>query len=731
MQTNNRKFIDENFFVIDSDNLNLVEPRLYGYVLLDNTLLINGSINHIPIMSYGNYVNVSRTEKSLLIQQDYLGGYGLYLYQKDNFFAISNSFFKLLSFLKDKIKKMTLNIDYSNYFITETLSSLSASETLISEITLVQKDVLLEINLLEKKINSKNIRLDDESFNIDSPEGISILDNWYYKWQSCILGLQAYNESIILDLSGGFDSRATLSLFNTDSISLDDILVYSKTSKLHTFQEDYKIAILIANKMGFKINNTSYENKPISQNLVLLLNLLNKLGIHNQLNMQTDFYTKKVFRFTGNGGEIIRFPEDLSIKDIIYKAKRKSNFESIDLEKSIKRILEPDLSYYLEKFSGNEIIALNEFYKNTWVRSHSGKGITRNFLRNCYNMNPLTDAELQKIHDGSDLLLAVIYDRFLSNISDIPFQGNRQLNDKLIKKAQEINRKYTFKKIDISNKKFIIHDNKQFQPELDGDNDNLDTDLYDRYISNILHLQDKDFFKKYHSDVLISLFEILENKIKYLYGDEIYYRAKNLAYTKGYFKNYAIVALIAVLSAYLCTISDDINLKEYRNPLGLNFHSNFILKVINTLKTARVDIKNRGESNNLEIIDSNGEHKITTPKWFQEDGSIGYVVESNALSMNLNLKCIGSGDLTIALGGLDMNNNQGRYPIHIEYTSLQINGKEYLNNSVVAWHDDRKIIKIPVNDTNKINISIKWLPYSYNEKELVETIHKLFHYPRF
>ena len=38
---NEKKFIDDNFFIIDSDSLNEIKGRLYGYIFCPNTVLSN------------------------------------------------------------------------------------------------------------------------------------------------------------------------------------------------------------------------------------------------------------------------------------------------------------------------------------------------------------------------------------------------------------------------------------------------------------------------------------------------------------------------------------------------------------------------------------------------------------------------------------------------------------------------------------------------------------------
>lgn len=88
-------FIHKNFFVISTDNFLNTQSRLYGYAIFDKKIHINGSVNNIPTYSDGAYINVTKQANKIHIQQDYNGSYGLYLFQKDDYFSVSNSFLYL------------------------------------------------------------------------------------------------------------------------------------------------------------------------------------------------------------------------------------------------------------------------------------------------------------------------------------------------------------------------------------------------------------------------------------------------------------------------------------------------------------------------------------------------------------------------------------------------------------------------------------------------------------
>lgn len=97
-------FIDDNFFVIDSDNCKDTKSKLYGFVIQENKIsAFKKNYNqHIEKKDNGTYINIIREKKKIIIEQDAVGSYGLFLYKTENYFALSNSFFLSCSLFKRK-----------------------------------------------------------------------------------------------------------------------------------------------------------------------------------------------------------------------------------------------------------------------------------------------------------------------------------------------------------------------------------------------------------------------------------------------------------------------------------------------------------------------------------------------------------------------------------------------------------------------------------------------------
>ena len=72
--------LDDEFFIIDSNNLNSVKQRLYGFTLQNDEIIQDKQMNDdISLKSFGSYVFVNVTDDNIIISQDFNGCYGLYV----------------------------------------------------------------------------------------------------------------------------------------------------------------------------------------------------------------------------------------------------------------------------------------------------------------------------------------------------------------------------------------------------------------------------------------------------------------------------------------------------------------------------------------------------------------------------------------------------------------------------------------------------------------------------
>ena len=96
--------------------------------------------------------------------------------------------------------------------------------------------------------------------------------------------------------------------------------------------------------------------------------------------------------------------------------------------------------------------------------------------------------------------------------------------------------------------------------------------------------------------------------------------------------------------------------------------------------TARIDLKNCGESdNNLIILEnSDSDSVVYCPKWYKNYEGIGTVITSKKGCIDLKIKCVNEGILKIGLRGIDFKDSKNtRVPIYIDYTKFIINVKTF------------------------------------------------------
>lgn len=371
------KLYDDEFFIIDSDNLKSVTSKMYGFTIIDTNIHFNPTyINEEKLDGTGTYVYISEKNNEITIFQDFSGSYGLYYYfnKKEEYFALSNSFLKLVEYLKEKFI-LTFNHDYAKSFLSSDFCSIVYKQTLINEIELIPENYIIHINKKNKKITFSKINYEENSILIDSKKGLEILDKWFLKWVKILNNLYYNTENIKIDLSGGFDSRLVLSLILSSNINLKKIQILSNKSNNPVFKEDYEIASQISKDFGFELNkNQANISKYYFQDLETSLNLsfYSKLGFSKQLYWKNFIYDSKVFHITGYGGELIRaFYKSPSIEKYIEYSENLASAYSSDFKKSVRKLINYTFNQYTKEFGNLSTSELFfKHYKCTRNRYH-------------------------------------------------------------------------------------------------------------------------------------------------------------------------------------------------------------------------------------------------------------------------------------------------------------------------------------------------------------------------
>jgi len=471
------KLIKENFFIIESNRLEEVSSYFYGYSVSKKGIITNNYYREIGFYEdpdpQGVYVLVKRNENTIQINQDYYGSYGVYIYENKGYFAFSNSFLLLVEYLIGN-ENMTFNEDFADNLIISDLCSPSIYETLVKEIIKIPSNSFITINIKEKKYKINYIDQQRYTIPFESEEGLKIIDKWIDKWGYIFRSLKKKTDNISLDLSGGFDTRTVLSVLTNSGIDLNHILIRSYGGKVHTYEEDFKIATNISSKLGFNLNDKKLDEDSSNFDIKtsLDISMYIKLGLHKDFYFRTKFFNKPRFYFTGGWGGVLRGYPNMPIQEyieIISSGTRDVNNKKF--QDSSKRLLNRSVNRLEQERKYNDDYELSiDLYLRGRGINHFGKACAELFMANEYRLQPLADPDIKKLkisnnsHKSLHNLIAYIYVRFSPDLIYFPFQGKRVINYNSIKMAEKINNKNIPYKIKSDyNKNFYI-DNQRKSP---------------------------------------------------------------------------------------------------------------------------------------------------------------------------------------------------------------------------------------------------------------------------
>lgn len=700
----NKEFFDNHFFVVDSNNCSIFKSNMYGFKVVKTKK--EPATQHGTFFDYGAYINIISIDNKLIIEQDYWGCYGLYLYKNENYFAISNSFLYLVNFINRKFK-LSINREYFEYFILDPLGSLSYDLTPIQEVSLLKKNCKVIIDIKKKNLAIEDIEQNIPSYAIDSAETFTLLDMWYSKYSNLLARLIHDGKNVSMDISGGMDSRAVSTLCESVKNDLRKMRFHSIDDGLYTHGEDYEIASKFAKLYNFDLNNSSILNIDdihFDTNSSILVSFLTKLGFHNQYYFKRSFHKNPIYAFTGAGGEKLRNhwkdQEDVFISQRLARDK----FFSFSVGKSTEKVLQRTLES-VAKYSGD---LMNNVYRHTRMRSHFGKSIVENYISNEIVISPLMDPSLdlinidEKFGDEKYLLLAIIYLRYMPNVLNIKFDSHKSIDKNILNEAENISKKYSLQRFSTD---YTIISGTQISPDKSFSPPNPKGEILRQFFTSTVR-----------------------KTCDYMLSSELYDNAVSMMEDKRKHFNHSLAMSIvsfSLLQQILSHSSCDISFPFQVFEKNISSHDN-ISKIFLALRTLRCDIKNIGTENDIKFLNPQNYYS-KKEKWFTNHSGAGYVINSSKLEMDVHIKCIHDGQLVITLRGPDIRDySKERILTNVLCLSVKIDGKECLLQPTVLNHD--KVIKycFPVIDNEEHIIRIKWAIYPYDKQELIQVIDKLY-----
>lgn len=442
-------FAEQNYFVVASDNYKSFSSRIYGYVIDGNTMYHNyifpdSSIPEFTKENVGFFTLIKREQSKIEISMDAMG-YGLvYYYNDGEFWAASNSFYKLMVYLKTRVK-LTFDSEYGYLFSgVPHIATISHSSSLIKEIKLLALNEKIVVNTDRSSMSIVQSAF-DPIVKMNTAEGLEAIDKWAYKWIKFVRFLAKHGEQINVQLSGGFDSRFVLALILASGIDMDKINIESFVD----YKDDFEIASSIAEHYNFKLNAMmeNYKHHNMDPQTILDANIFSRFGNHKEFLPYNHYicYEKPVFMFGGYGCLTRCWFQD-STDGFVRFCYR----ECIDTEVSkeaIRKICEETFDYVENRFNYSitrKSNFLNYAYTYGRGRYNFGTSVLVMQAANQFMCSPRADSMLlciDPIYDGNDdydIFCCYVMYRFAPDLLTFPFNKNRSFKPETVEKVKQI-----------------------------------------------------------------------------------------------------------------------------------------------------------------------------------------------------------------------------------------------------------------------------------------------------
>ena len=444
-------------FIFDSEHIDAIQTHLYGFYTTVAGMFTQPPNSEDIADATGPWVMVRRSRAGIDITQDSIGCFGLFLFRKGSYWALSNSFNHLLDYLKTKFE-LSLNKGYALALFAEEHRVTVYGETIINEISWLDRRAQLHIDAETAEL-SFNLRcLEEKTIPINTEEGLMILDTWHDKWASLVRGAsELWGGDLMVDISGGYDTRMVLAPVLSSGADLSGIVFNS----IPTMEEDYRIANHFAQEFGFRLNA---EPKPTAPHSLPPIEpyaerALTSIFFASRIREQTSQLPSSwQMYFKGSGGELSRYYWDgYNRSTIIERDLKKLQEVHQPCDKHFQQCLESILSRSFDgiemmlKQTGGSIgktgIDGQRYYMETANRAHFGMEASRRTLFGQCIQTPLFDPLMLKLRgplDGShrQLICALVYTRYHESLASIPFDRGRFIPEKTLQLARELNKRY-------------------------------------------------------------------------------------------------------------------------------------------------------------------------------------------------------------------------------------------------------------------------------------------------
>lgn len=684
-------------------------PQLYGYAITSDELLIGPLADIQPVDKYANgvFVQISENQDKFFIKQNYFCGYGLFIFRRDRFWAVSNSLLLLIKKLVQEYK-LGINNDYFDLYIIHELAMPSLKDTIINEIEELIPGEYIEI---DKKIGSLCVKKEDYSFYTHDPlseESIDILDRWQNKYERLANTLLQLNFPLSVDLSGGMDSRMGFAAAKNIDFKSLNVTIHSIKSDIHTFKEDYEIASKIASILNVPLNKPlDLDSITLDDQTAFMLSLYSKFFANPEMHFPHKLFTTAHFYISGTGGEALRAYKNYTLEEYSNKLCRFKILDALDFNQGAKRQY-LKVHNNIQKNFGNRFNDAQMIYIYTQQKNHFMRSGVESMLVNSYGLFPLIDLSLFKINiakDGlyaRDILATLIYGRFLPQLNDVMFQGARRLDSDALQWTMELSERFKSKLADQPDFKIVMA--KRDYIGIQSHNGPL------------------------NKDYAISLYQspAVGNFLARNFGPSLPEFINTFLYTRDYNRNRYCLQFLSyyILDSLLNTGNFDLS-----QLLDNSYYPrNDIRRMVEDLATLRLDVMTFSDTaSNITITKSNDHHlEIFYPGWKKLGNNQGVVCETRLSPFNADILLHAAGTTSLSIMPINRwDKNKTSLPLKLDILALKIldlsTGKVLYNKKNIFGLSLADPFKYTfVNQGNiTIRIQVNFQPYSYLSQEIL------------
>lgn len=714
--------VEKEFFLIDSDNLANVKTKLYGYSIQCTGIYEDDDLTAEAIAGLdgrGCYVYVEVKDDNITIKQDFNGSWGIYLFRHGDYFALSNSFFRLLDRVKFKYP-LTINRDYCHFLLLNGFCSFAYSETAVNEIQLVERNAILCIDIAKKQLKINMIDYRENTIPLDSEKGIAILDSWIEFWSNILRDVAQHTKFIQADLSGGFDSRIAFIIALNSGINLDEIQIFSHESSLHTYAEDYKIASQIAEHYSFKLN------KPLPSNRLFNVSFSDSWNTHlySKQTVHTGFMVfqkpvNKCYKLTGYGGEMIRdywlsyTSLEKWYQGMLNFHKRNHHFLSDEIDHCMETIIKSGLHKARDKYKieeQNSLYVLQYFYNEGRGRHHFGKVSLGSYFRNEIIISPILDPLIRSVKINTSecldhkLLVIFLLTRYAPDLLTFPFDSKHFIAPETIEYAKKINERFPRRPKDFATttgRKYFHLQPRDLQVEkilsMGKNNPRIPDNL--KFPACL-----KSMFESSRTHGLFTTYfdSDFYNYATSYYDTQVYYRFKFMDIVVGITK--------ALEDVEISQCNNHPPYQDMRRFLEqdfcrINTYDETILSKFKDFFSARVTIRLDEEMNedSLHIVSCSDERaEFSKPEYWAQKG-VCHSITSYAGQLEIVAKVAVDKKAQIRLSG--------KLRLLVDYTKLTVNGKIIFDTIKSAGHFKPYVYNMDVKAGEEIKLSVEWQPH--------------------